>query len=394
MSNKLVFFIVFVVIGIAVFLRVTESPRDGATSTTDNIEEYRRDHQPAPLQLCSNESLRQAVDQNKRPLPYTTRIWVCAHADWHTRTIYTIQMRSAGKRQKLIGALYDDGNTITRTGDISEIAIFRNQNQKDLEKFSYNQRMQDYFITSSQEIDPAIILKRIEDLRHGKEDTILIANYSLLGENTIDETHKELYVFGLFEEFEDSERWIIKGGWALWPYVLWVKKEDNTWKYDYNISPQEWASQKGQLKALFPPSILSKYYPWKFEMYITTPAYVRAEEELWKKVYVPYSGQRNTIYGKRCETDINKYVDQQVFKRSDQNCFWENWIDYTLIFGKNWTFQDFLVGARNTASWKFSGSTWTVLVEERDNNWVVRSQRRITIIDYSSGQLTLVYDIL
>lgn len=234
--------------------------------------------------------------------------------------------------------------------------------------------------------------------RENIKNSVKITDYVLLWKKIIDDTHQELYLIWNFEEFGlDSYGDIVIWWWASKiPFVLGITKENGTRTYGYSKQAPDGSLFLKWLKELFPQDIVQVINGWTYVMQIDRPLWERAEEALGKKIYTPYSWSRPRLLGKRCEINVDRYLDQwlQEFKKTDSSCIWENGIDYTMIFGSGWYYQDFLRDINSQATRKFSWSTGVVLVQEQDNSWTIVHQRRIRIIEATNDTMKIKLDIL
>jgi hypothetical protein len=230
------------------------------------------------------------------------------------------------------------------------------------------------------------------------KNSVKIVDYALLWTKLIDDNHQELYLVWNFEEFGlDTYGDIIVWWWASQiPFVLGITKQNGIRTYAYNKQAPDGSLFLKWLNELFPKEIVQEINGWTYTMQINRPLWKRAEELLDKKIYTPYSWSRPRLLGKRCEININKYLDQwlQEFKKTDNNCVWANGIDYTMIFGSGWHYQDFLIDPNSKAIRRFSWWTGVVVVQEQDNSWNIVHQRRIRIIESTNDTMKIKMDII
>ena len=253
--------------------------------------------------------------------------------------------------------------------------------------------------TSTWSITQEQLLNRTEKsiARENIKNSVKIVDYAWLWTKVIDQNHQELYLVWNFGEFGLDEYGDIIGWWWAGhiPFVLGIKKQGNTWIYEYNKQAPDGELYLSGLYKLFPKEIAQEIKDWNYVMQINKPFLERAEKLLGKNIYTPYSWSRLPLLGKRCEININKYLDQwlQEFRKTNTNCIWANGIDYTMIFESGWQYQDFLVEPNVPATRKFSWSTGSILIQERDNVWNILHQRRIRIIESINDTIKIKMDI-
>lgn len=246
---------------------------------------------------------------------------------------------------------------------------------------------------------PEQLLNRTEKAiaRETMANSVKIIDYAWLWTKKVDNEHMKIYLIGDFREFGLDKYGDIIAWWGAWriPFVLYIKKNGDNRMYEKSEQASDGNMYRESLYRIFSQEVAKKIEKNEYVMYIQRPFLERAEKLLGKELYTPFSWSREPIIGKRCEININKYLEEwaQEFKKTNENCIWWNGIDYTMIFSSGGQYQDFLVNQGTKAVWKFSGWTGTVLVQEYNNSWSITHQKRIRIIESTNDTIKIKMDI-